>query len=80
MMRECRFLRTWLTFGCHDFCLLRDMPMCIPSMRLLTNVIVAGGGATFNDLPHFAAGIVPGDGIFTTWSYRAGVGRARYFR
>ncbi len=41
---------------------------------LLANVIVAGEGATFNDLPHFAGGIVPGDGIFTTWSYRAGAG------
>jgi hypothetical protein len=29
---------------------------------LLVNVIVAGEGATFNDLPHFAGGIVPGDG------------------
>ncbi len=46
---------------------------------LLANVIVAGEGATFHDLPHFAGGIVPGDGIFTTWSYRAGVGRAEAF-
>ncbi len=43
---------------------------------LLANVIVAGQSATFSDLPHFAGGIVPGDGIFTTWSYRAGPGRA----
>jgi enoyl-CoA hydratase/carnithine racemase len=46
---------------------------------LMANVIVAGQGATFNDLPHFAGGIVPGDGIFTTWSYRAGAGRAEAF-
>ena len=46
---------------------------------LLANVIVAGRGATFTDLPHFAGGIVPGDGIFTTWSYRAGAGRAEAF-
>jgi enoyl-CoA hydratase/carnithine racemase len=46
---------------------------------LLANVIVAGEGTTFNDLPHFAGGIVPGDGIFTTWSYRAGAGRAEAF-
>jgi enoyl-CoA hydratase/carnithine racemase len=46
---------------------------------LLANVIVAGEGATFNDLPHYAGGIVPGDGIFTAWSYRAGVGRAEAF-
>src|SRR6201981_1786296 len=46
---------------------------------LMADVIVAGEGATFNDLPHFAGGIVPGDGIFTTWSYRAGPGRAEAF-
>ena len=46
---------------------------------LLANVIVAGEGATFNDMGHYAAGVVPGDGIFTTWSYRAGAGRAELF-
>jgi enoyl-CoA hydratase/carnithine racemase len=46
---------------------------------LLANVIVAAEGATFHDAPHFAGGIVPGDGIFTTWSYRAGAGRAESF-
>jgi enoyl-CoA hydratase/carnithine racemase len=46
---------------------------------LMADVIVAGEGATFNDLPHFASGIIPGDGIFTTWSYRAGAGRAEAF-
>src|SRR6266704_2311324 len=35
---------------------------------LLASVIVAAEGATFHDVPHFAGGIVPGDGIFTTWS------------
>jgi enoyl-CoA hydratase/carnithine racemase len=46
---------------------------------LLANVIVAADGATFQDVAHFAAGVVPGDGIFTTWSYRAGAGRAESF-
>src|SRR5437867_13243041 len=46
---------------------------------LLASVIVASEGATFHDVPHFAGGIVPGDGIFTTWSYRAGPGRAEAF-
>src|SRR5689334_422895 len=46
---------------------------------LLANVIVAAEGATFSDVPHFAAGIIPGDGIFTTWSYRAGPSRAEAF-
>jgi len=46
---------------------------------LLANVIVASRSAKFHDIPHFAGGIVPGDGIFTTWSYRAGAGRAEAF-
>src|SRR5438270_11223057 len=46
---------------------------------LLANVIIAGQGATFHDVPHFAGGVVPGDGIFTAWSYRAGAGRAEAF-
>ncbi len=46
---------------------------------LLANVIVAADGATFEDVAHFSAGVAPGDGIFTTWSYRAGAGRAEAF-
>lgn len=46
---------------------------------LTANVVIAGQGATFNDAPHFAGGIVPGDGIFTTWSYAAGPNRAQAF-
>ncbi len=46
---------------------------------LLASVIVAAEGVTFQDVAHFAAGIAPGDGIFTTWSYRAGAGRAEAF-
>src|SRR5580693_358393 len=42
-------------------------------------VIAAAEGATFQDVGHFAAGTAPGDGIFTTWSYRAGAGRAEAF-
>ncbi len=45
----------------------------------LSHRSVIGGGTTFHDVPHFAGGIVPGDGIFTTWSYRAGAGRAEAF-
>jgi enoyl-CoA hydratase/carnithine racemase len=46
---------------------------------LLANVIVAAEGATFLDGAHFAAGVEPGNGIFTTWSYRAGAERAEAF-
>jgi len=40
---------------------------------------VAADGATFQDVAHFAVGVAPGDGVFTTWSYRAGPGRAEAF-
>jgi enoyl-CoA hydratase/carnithine racemase len=46
---------------------------------LLANVVVAAEGATFQDVAHFVKGVAPGDGIFTTWSYRAGAGRAEAF-
>src|SRR6266403_3929181 len=46
---------------------------------LLASVIVAADGATFQDVAHFATGVAPGDGVFTTWSYRAGPGRAEAF-
>jgi enoyl-CoA hydratase/carnithine racemase len=46
---------------------------------LLASVIVAADATTFQDVAHFAAGVAPGDGIFTTWSYRAGAGRAEAF-
>lgn len=44
---------------------------------LLANVIVAGEDSTFMDLPHFAGGIIPGDGVFTLWAYYVGPGRAQ---
>jgi enoyl-CoA hydratase/carnithine racemase len=40
---------------------------------------MAAEGATFHDSGHFAVGVTPGDGVFTTWSYRAGPGRAEAF-
>src|ERR1700683_951678 len=46
---------------------------------LLANVVVAAEGATFQDVGHFAVGVVPGDGVFTEWSYRAGAGAAEAF-
>jgi enoyl-CoA hydratase/carnithine racemase len=46
---------------------------------LLASVIVAAEGATFQDVAHFASGVAPGDGVFTTWSYRGGPGRAEAF-
>ena len=46
---------------------------------LMSDVVVAAEGATLHDAPHFAGGIVPGDGTFTVWAYRMGPGRATAF-
>ena len=46
---------------------------------LHASVMVAAEGAIFQDVPHFAGGLVPGDGILTTWRYRAGIARAEAF-
>lgn len=46
---------------------------------LMANYIVAAEDASFMDAPHFNGNIVPGDGIFTTWSYVAGPNRAQGF-
>jgi enoyl-CoA hydratase/carnithine racemase len=42
---------------------------------LTANIVVAGNSATFGDMPRFAGGIVPGDGVYTAWAHRAGHGR-----
>ncbi|WP_439596302.1 enoyl-CoA hydratase/isomerase family protein [Falsiroseomonas sp.] len=44
---------------------------------LLANLVVAGSSASFDDLPHFAGGIVPGDGVYTLWAHLLGPARAQ---
>lgn len=46
---------------------------------LMADIVLAGESSTFFDFPHFPVGRVPGDGIFITWSHRAGYGRAESF-
>ena len=51
--RECRFSRTWRNSRASD-CWIEGHANVHSEYALLANVIVAGEGATFNDLPHFA--------------------------
>ena len=48
-------------------------------LTALQKEVLAILAANRSEESHFAGGIVPGDGIFTTWSYRAGAGRAEAF-
>jgi enoyl-CoA hydratase/carnithine racemase len=46
---------------------------------LLCDVILAAEGAYFQDVPHAAFGIVPGDGLHVVWPEVIGEIRGRYF-
>lgn len=69
--------------------LLADLPMPIVSAIngparihsewvLLGDVTIAAETADFQDLPHLAGRVVPGDGIHVVWEELLGLNRARY--
>ena len=70
-MRAFRFSGIWRIIRVPVIAAIERRAHVHSEYALLANVIVAGEGATFNDLPHFAGGIVPGDGIFPTLRRRA---------
>lgn len=48
-------------------------------LPVLSDVVLASDTAVFQDKPHFASGLVPGDGSQLVWETLIGVNRARYF-
>ena len=46
---------------------------------LLCDIVLAAENATFQDLPHFPMGNVPGDGVHVVWPLLLGLNRGRYF-
>ena len=46
---------------------------------LLSDLIVVAEGTYFQDAPHFALGVVPGDGVHVVWPMLLGPNRARHF-
>jgi 6-oxocamphor hydrolase len=48
-------------------------------LLLLSNIVVAAEGATFQDWPHYPAGAVPGDGVHVVWPALLGPTRGSYF-
>ena len=50
-----------------------------PEVPLLSDIIIASDTVKFSDSPHFASGIVPGDGAHVVWSHLLGNTRGRYF-
>jgi enoyl-CoA hydratase/carnithine racemase len=50
-----------------------------PELPVLGDIVLASETATFSDSPHFASGIVPGDGAHVVWTHLLGPNRGRYF-
>lgn len=50
-----------------------------PEIPVLSDVVLMSDTATFQDGPHFVAGIVPGDGAHIAWPYVLGPNRGRAF-
>jgi enoyl-CoA hydratase/carnithine racemase len=46
---------------------------------LLADIVLAGEDAVFQDKAHYAADLVPGDGVQAVWPALIGVNRARHF-
>ncbi|OLT16155.1 crotonase [Pseudonocardia sp. CNS-139] len=50
-----------------------------PEIPVLSDVTIAASTTVFCDAPHFANGIVPGDGAHICWTHVLGPQRGRYF-
>ncbi|MTD17105.1 enoyl-CoA hydratase/isomerase family protein [Nakamurella sp. YIM 132087] len=50
-----------------------------PEIPVLSDIVLASETATFQDMPHFMSGIVPGDGAHIVWPHVLGPNRGRYF-
>jgi enoyl-CoA hydratase/carnithine racemase len=48
-------------------------------LAVLCDIVLAAEHATFADAPHFANGLVPGDGVHVVWPLLLGPNRGRYF-
>lgn len=48
-------------------------------LAVLCDIVIAADHATFQDAPHFVAGLIPGDGVQLIWPLLLGANRGRYF-
>jgi enoyl-CoA hydratase/carnithine racemase len=48
-------------------------------LAVLSDLVIAAEHATFQDLPHYQSGLVPGDGMQIVWQQLLGPNRARWF-
>jgi len=50
-----------------------------PELPAICDLVLVSETAVFQDAPHFASGIIPGDGAQYVWPYVLGPARGRYF-
>jgi len=60
-------------------CALNGPALVHPEIPVLSDIIIAAETAEFCDSPHFANGIVPGDGAHVVWTHVLGPNRGRAF-
>lgn len=60
-------------------CALNGPALVHPEIPALSDVIIASETMEFSDSPHFASGIVPGDGAHVVWTHLLGLNRGRAF-
>ena len=74
-----RLLNNLLAIQVPVVCALNGPVLVHPEVPVLSDIIIASDTATFSDTPHFASGIVPGDGAHIVWTHVLGPQRGRYF-
>lgn len=50
-----------------------------PEIPVMSDIVIASDDTIFQDAPHFAGGIVPGDGAHIVWTHVLGPNKGRYF-
>lgn len=48
-------------------------------LAAMCDIVICTDDSSFADLPHFPAGVVPGDGVHVVWQHILGPNRGRYF-
>jgi enoyl-CoA hydratase/carnithine racemase len=74
-----RLLTSMLAIQVPVICAVNGPVLNHPEIPVLGDIVLASETATFSDSPHFASGIVPGDGAHIVWTHLLGPNRGRYF-
>ncbi len=74
-----RLLTTYLDIDVPVIAAVNGPARAHSELAVLADIVLASDTALFQDGPHFAAGLVPGDGVQVVWPLLLGPNRGRYF-